>query len=186
MDFWISALQCYLVACKSSEHLSSHPAPSPNRSACRPLWTLVTGPNDWYSDVVGIAATKLGSRLVCLVIKLNTTEHSSWCSYRLWWCHNSEMRLQWMSLVLKKKTYNFWKWRLYPTALPYCSLSRHSRDFGQLPQAISIHDTFYLDLSHMVLALVAMRWDRFHLEAIFNSVDLLKERCRLLSFKVTW
>lgn len=103
MDFWISALQCYLVACKSSEHLSSHPAPSPNRSACRPLWTLVTGPNDWYSDVVGIAATKLGSRLVCLVIKLNTTEHSSWCSYRLWWCHNSEMRLQWMSLVLKKK-----------------------------------------------------------------------------------
>lgn len=87
--------------------------------------------------------------------------------------------------LLLKKSDNLWKCRLYPTALPYCSLSRHSRDFGQLPQAISIHDTFYLDLSHMVLALVAMRWDRFHLEAIFNSVDLLKERYRLLSFKVT-
>lgn len=31
----------------ATSHLSSHPAPSPNRSACRPLWTLVTGPNDW-------------------------------------------------------------------------------------------------------------------------------------------
>ena len=180
MDFWISALQCYLAPI-----ITPSPKPKPLRM---PTTVNLSDWPQWlaHSDVVGIAATKLGSRLVCLVIQLNTTEHSSWCSYRLWWCHNSEMRLQWMSFVKKRKSDNFWKCRLYPTAPPYCSLSRHSRDFGQLPQAISIHDTFYLDLSHMVLALVAMRWDRFHLEAIFNSVDLLKERCRLLSFKVTW